>query len=40
MFIKAKAEIINLELNDIVVTSTPGFEDDDIYAGDGLVDED
>lgn len=40
MFIKAKAEIINLELNDIVVTSTPGFDDDDIYAGDGLVDED
>ena len=39
MFIKADAEVINLELNDIVVTSTPGFGDDDIWAGDGLVDE-
>ena len=39
MFIKADAEVINLELNDIVVTSTPGFGDDDIWAGAGLVDE-
>lgn len=39
MFIKANVEIINLELEDIIVTSTPGFGDDDIWAGEGLVDE-
>ena len=39
MFIKANIEIINLELEDIIVTSTPGFGDDDIWAGEGLVDE-
>ena len=39
MFIKAKIEIYDLQLNDIIVTSTPGFDDDDIWAGDGeLVD--
>ena len=41
MFQKAKIEIHNLKINDIIVTSTPGFGDDDIWAGEGeLVDPD
>lgn len=41
MFKTAKIEIYDLELNDIIVTSTPVFGDDDIWAGDGeLIDPD
>ncbi len=41
MFKKAIIEIYNLKINDIIVTSTPGFGDDDIWAGEGeLVDPD
>ncbi len=41
MFNKAKIEIYDLKLNDIIVTSTPGWDDDDIWAGEGeLVDPD
>ena len=41
MFKKAKIEIHILKINDIIVTSTPGFGDDDIWAGEGeLVDPD
>ena len=32
MFKKAEIEIYDLKLNDIIVTSTPGFDDDDIWA--------
>ena len=39
MFEKAQIEIFNLNLNDIIVTSEPAWGDDDIYAGEGLVDE-
>ena len=39
MFKKAEIEIYDLQLNDIIVTSTPGFGDDDIFAGEGLVDD-
>lgn len=39
MFTKAQIEIYDLKLNDVIVTSTPGWGDDDIYAGEGLVDE-
>lgn len=38
MFTKAQIEIYDLKLNDIIVTSKPGFDDDDIYAGEGLID--
>ena len=38
MFKKAEIEIYDLKLNDIIVTSTPGFDDDDISAGEGLID--
>ena len=37
MFKKAEIEIYDLKLNDIIVTSTPGFDDDDIWAGDGFL---
>ena len=33
MFTKAEIEIFDLQSNDIIVTSTPGFEDDDIFMG-------
>ena len=39
MFKKAEIEIYNLKLNDIIVTSTPAWGDDDIWAGEGLVDD-
>ena len=38
MFKKAEIEIYDLKLNDIIVTSEPGWGDDDIWAGEGLVD--
>lgn len=37
MFEKAKIEIYDLQFNDIIVTSEPGFGDDDIWAGDGFI---
>ena len=39
MFTKAEIEIFDLQLNDVIVTSTPGWDDDDIWAGEGLIDE-
>ena len=38
MFTKAEIEIFDLQLNDVIVTSTPGWGDDDIFM-DGLVDD-
>lgn len=32
MFEKAKIEIYDLDFNDIIVTSTPDWDDDDIFA--------
>lgn len=41
MFKKAKIKIYDLKFDDIIVTSTPGFGGDDIWAGEGeLVDPD
>lgn len=31
MFNKAEIEIYDLKLNDVIVTSTPGWDDDDIF---------
>lgn len=39
MFKKAEIEIYDLQLNDIIVTSTPDWDGDDIFAGEGLIDE-
>ena len=39
MFTKAEIEIYDLKLIDIIITSTPGWGDDDIWAGEGLLDE-
>ena len=39
MFKKAEIEIYDLQLNDVIVTSTPGWGDDDIWASEGLIDE-
>lgn len=39
MFKKAEIEIYDLQLNDIIVTSTPGWDDDDIFAGELTDDE-
>ncbi len=38
MFKKAEIEIYDLQLNDIIVTSEPGWGDDDIFMGE-LTDE-
>ncbi len=39
MFNKAKIEIYNLEINDIIVTSTPGVDDNTIIPipGGGII---
>lgn len=39
MFNKAKIEIYELNLDDIIVTSEPGWDDDDIFLEGELIEE-
>ena len=39
MFTKAEIEIYDLQLNDVIVTSEPGFGDDDIYFKKGPIED-